>query len=169
LSRLYKAIFISLHKLYLSIERVLILNHGENSIGRWISVLYRCRKSYAGRRLEPYGIAGCQYLFLMTLYRNNGASQEKISDYLKIDKTTTAKAIKKLEDGGFVVRDIDASDKRAYMVFLTQKALDIIPHIQETMKNWENAVVEDISEDEYILLEKLLEKMADKARSISAV
>jgi DNA-binding MarR family transcriptional regulator len=117
--------------------------------------------------LEPYGIAGCQYLFLMTLFKNNGASQEKISDSLKIDKTTTAKSIKKLEDNGFVMRDVDFDDKRAYKVFLTQKALNIIPHIQETMKKWENIVISDISEDEYMLLEKLLKQMAEKAFNIS--
>ena len=139
----------------------------ENSIGKWISVLYRYRKSYASRMLEPYGIVGCQYLFLMTLYRNNGASQEKISDFLKIDKTTTAKAIKKLEDNGFVMRNINSNDKRAYKVFLTQKAMDIIPHIQETMNKWENIVISDVFEDEYMLLEKLLKKMAEKAYSVS--
>ena len=143
------------------------MNDIENSIGKWISVLYRGRKSYAGRMLEPYGIAGCQYLFLMTLFKNNGASQEKISDSLKIDKTTTAKSIKKLEDNGFVMRDVDFDDKRAYKVFLTQKALNIIPHIQETMKKWENIVISDISEDEYMLLEKLLKQMAEKAFNIS--
>jgi DNA-binding MarR family transcriptional regulator len=116
--------------------------------------------------LEPYGIVGCQYLFLMTLYRNDGASQEKISDDLKIDKTTTAKAIKKLEDNGYVKRVVDLDDKRAYMVFLTQKARDIMPTIYETMKNWEKIIISDISEDEYQKLEKILNKMAKKAYEI---
>jgi DNA-binding MarR family transcriptional regulator len=116
--------------------------------------------------LEPYGIAGYQYLFILAVYTNNGASQEKISDCLKIDKTTTARAIKKLEEGGFVVRNIDSDDKRAYKVFLTQKAVDIIPHIQETMKKWEDFVISDISEDEHMMLEKLLNKMAEKAYNI---
>ena len=139
------------------------MSNEENLIGKCISVLYRCRKSYAGRMLEPYGISGCQYLFLMTLSKNNGASQEKLSDLLKIDKTTTAKAIKKLEENGFVLRDIDFDDKRAYKVFLTQKAVDIIPHIKETMNKWESIVISDISEQERALLEKLLKTMADKA------
>lgn len=139
----------------------------ENSIGKFISVLYRYRKAFANKMLEPYGIAGCQYLFLLTLFKNNGASQEKISELLKIDKTTTAKAIKKLEDNGFVIRDIDSDDKRAYKVYLTQKALDIIPHIQETMNKWENIVLSDVLEDDYLKLEELLKKMADKAYNIS--
>jgi DNA-binding MarR family transcriptional regulator len=143
------------------------LENSEIMLGKWISVLYRCRKSYASRMLEPYGITGCQYLYLLVLHRSNGLSQEKISDALKIDKTTTAKAIRKLEDNGFVKRDSDASDKRVNNVFLTHKALDIIPHILETMKKWEDLVLADISDDEYALLEKLLKKMAETAHDIS--
>jgi DNA-binding MarR family transcriptional regulator len=138
----------------------------ENSIGKWISVLYRYRKSFASKALEPYGLAGCQYLFLVTLNKNNGTSQEKISEYLKIDKTTTAKAIKKLEDNGFVFRDIDDVDKRAYKVYLTDKAREIMPFIHETMSKWENLVLSDISEDEYEMLEIILKKMAEKAYGI---
>jgi DNA-binding MarR family transcriptional regulator len=139
----------------------------ENSVGKWISVLYRYRKSYVSKKMEPYGIGGCQYLFLLTLFHCDGASQEKISDALKIDKTTTAKAIKKLETGGYVTRKIDSGDKRAYKVYLTQKALDIIPYIQETMKEWEKIVVAGISEEEYFMVEKHLNKMAENACSIS--
>jgi DNA-binding MarR family transcriptional regulator len=142
------------------------LNSSDNLIGKWISVLYRYRKSYASKMLEPYGIVGCQYLFLMTLFKQDGASQEKISDNLKIDKTTTAKAIKKLEDNGYVKRVVDSADKRAYKVFLTQKAQDIMPKIYETMKNWESMVLSDVSEEEYLALEKLLNKMAEKAYGI---
>lgn len=142
------------------------MNSSDNLIGKWISVLYRYRKSYASKMLEPYGIVGCQYLFLMTLFKQDGASQEKISDNLKIDKTTTAKAIKKLEDNGYVKRVVDSADKRAYKVFLTQKAQDIMPKIYETMKNWESMVLSDVSEEEYLALEKLLNKMAEKAYGI---
>lgn len=156
----------TMHKIAVA-ERVVILDNGENSIGKWISVLYRSRKIYASRMLEPYGLAGCQYLYIMTLQKHNGASQEKISDCLKIDKTTTAKAIKKLEDNGFVVRDINLNDKRANKVYLTQKALDIIPCIEKVMERWENIFLSDISDDEHALLERLLHHMAVKAISVS--
>ncbi len=139
------------------------MSGGESSIGKWISVLYRCRMSYLGRTLEPYGISGGQSLFLLTLYFNNGESQEKISSCLKIDKTTTARAVKRLEDGGFVTRSVDISDKRAYKVFLTQKALGVVPHIHEALKRWEDLIKSEVTDDEYILLEKLLNKIADKA------
>ncbi len=139
------------------------LTFNETSVGRWTSVLYRYRKIYVNKRLEPYGLGGCQYLFLITLYQCGATSQEKISDYLKIDKTTTAKSIKKMEADGFVTRDVDAGDKRAYKVSLTQKALGMIPLIRETMSEWDKIIVGGISEAEYDMVERLLEKMSANA------
>ncbi|QAT48838.1 MarR family transcriptional regulator [Caproiciproducens sp. NJN-50] len=139
------------------------MHKGVSSIGKWISVLYRCRKSFAGRTLEPCGIAGCQYLFLLTLNCEDGASQEKISDDLKIDKTTTAKSIKVLEKNGFVTRVTDPGDRRAYQVFLTQKAKEILPRIQEAMAQWDEFIQADLTEEERRLLEGVLAKMAAKA------
>jgi DNA-binding MarR family transcriptional regulator len=136
-----------------------------NSIGRWISILYRYRKCYVNRRLEPYGIAGGQYIFLLTLNGHDGMSQEQVSDYLKMDKTTTAKAIKKLEENGYVERNTNSEDKRAYNVFLTQKARDVMPLIHDAVEKWENTLITGISEDEYQLLETLLSKMAENAYS----
>lgn len=143
------------------------VNQKENSIGRWISVLYRYRKSYVNKWLEPYGIVGVQFIILLVLFRRGGASQENISDHLKIDKTTTAKAIKKLENNGYLMRKKDPSDKRAYNVYLTQKALDIIPFIQQTVIKWESIVTSGIPDEEYHMIENVLEKMAENAYSIN--
>ncbi len=78
------------------------LHDSGNLIGKWTSVLYRYRKAFMARRLEKFGIVGGMFVTLLTVKEFNGASQERISDYLKIDKTTTAKAIKKLESEGYV-------------------------------------------------------------------
>lgn len=134
--------------------------------GGWINRISRYRRSFAGRMLEPYGVTGCQFPYLLALNRRGGMSQEEISDMLKTDKTSTAKAVKKLEEDGFVVRRTDASDKRTNRVFLTQKGLDTVPHILDTMKKWDEAVLADISEEEYDLLERLLRRMADSARDL---
>lgn len=139
------------------------MSGNSSSIGRWISILYRYRQNYLGKKLDPYNIGCGQHIFLMVLSKNNGVSQEELSEHLKIDKATTAKAIKKLEDEGYVVRDIDAMDKRAYQVFLTHKALDVIPVIEEAVKDWEKLITAGLSESERTLVEELLGKMAQNA------
>lgn len=136
------------------------MKHCEATIGRWISILQRYRKYYVSQQLEPLGIRGGHYIFLLMLSKHDGASQESISNYLKIDKTTTAKALKKLEESGYLNRQKDKTDKRAYQVFLTQKAWDALPVIHRAVREWEKQMLAGITTEEYNLLEALLCRMA---------
>lgn len=134
-------------------------DHG-STIGRWISVLHRFRQNYLGKVLEPYHIGSGQYFFLMVLAKNDGISQEELSDYIRIDKATTAKAIKKLEDEGYVMRTVDSMDKRAYRVYLTPKGVELLPIIESAVQAWECQATFDLTEPEKALAEVLLRKMA---------
>jgi DNA-binding MarR family transcriptional regulator len=100
---------------------------------------------------------------LLALYKKDGISQEEISGHLKIDKATTAKAIKRLENEGYIKRDINSEDKRAYKVFLTQNAFEIKPAIKNVLRNWSDILSEGLSKDEKSLVLELLSKMAKNA------
>lgn len=142
------------------------MSGASSSIGRWISILHRYRQNYLSKRLEPFNIGSGQYLFLLVLSKNNGISQEGLSNYLKIDKATTAKAIKKLAKDGYVTRAVDTTDKRAYQVYLTQKGWELLPLIEKYIYDWEKLVTVGFTENESQLLEVLLEKMAQNACQI---
>jgi DNA-binding MarR family transcriptional regulator len=139
------------------------LSENESSLGRWISILYRYRQNFLNKRLDPYSIGSGQHLFLLVLARNDGINQEELSDHVKIDKATTAKAVKKLEDAGYVERVVDRADKRAYQVFLTPKAWEIIPVIQAAVREWEVLLTRGLPENESVMAEEILEKMAHNA------
>ena len=139
----------------------------DNSLGKWIAVLHKNRKSYVNKQLEPYGFSGGQFIILLALSRHNGISQEEISEHLKIDKTIAAKSIKKLESNAYITRERNPSDGRAYNVFLTQKARDIIPLIRQAIIKWENAVTSGLTEQEYQTVERLLHEMAENAFRIT--
>jgi DNA-binding MarR family transcriptional regulator len=143
------------------------MNRNDHSISRSIAALYRYRKGYVNKRVDSFGAGGGHFVILLTLIKHNGASQEKISDVLKIDKTTTAKALKKLEDNGYVSRERDEKDRRAYNVYLTPKARDILPFVKETVGSWEREVMAEMTEEEFMLLEKLLGKMVERAAVIN--
>lgn len=129
-------------------------------IGIWASILHRHRQSFLSKRLEPYHIGSGQQIFLLFLASKDGISQEELSAFVKLDKATTAKAIKKLENEGYVVRSIDAADKRAYQVSLTPKAMEVIPLIEAAVKDWEMLITTGFSQQERSLFEELLGKMA---------
>lgn len=158
----FRFVLYQIVRIIIPLERMVSMSSG-SSIGRWISILYRYRLNYLGKRLESYNIGSGQHFFLKVLSKKDGINQEELSDFLKIDKATTAKAVKKLEEEGYVVRNVDVMDKRAYRVFLTNKALNVIPVIDEAVKDWEEFIAEGLSLHDMVLVEELLGKMAQNA------
>lgn len=138
-------------------------NFKKFELGRWISVLYRNNRWYMEQQMAVFDLGGGQHVFLFFLYSNNGASQDEISRALQLDKATAARAIQKLEDRGFVTRQVSEKDKRVNHVFLTQKAYDIEQQLRGFSEEWKAILVEDMSTEEVECLEKLINKLNTNA------
>jgi DNA-binding MarR family transcriptional regulator len=133
------------------------------SIGRYTSCIYRNFHKYMHDQLQEFSLGSGQFHFLMMLYRKDGVNQETLAETLQIDKATSARAIKKLEQQGFVTRKKDTNDRRNYNVFLTEKAKKLKPKIRKTLHNWTKILLKDISKEEEQRLYTLLEKIAQNA------
>ncbi|AVQ96555.1 MarR family transcriptional regulator [Ethanoligenens harbinense] len=136
----------------------------EQFIGRYISMLYRFRKSFMSRRLGDFGRVAGLYVFLLTLERHDGQNQEQISERLGIDKATTCKALQKLERQGYVRREVDERDRRAYRVYLAKAGHAVLPAIRGAIREWDALVTAELTEEEEQVLSGLLRRLAEKAR-----
>jgi DNA-binding MarR family transcriptional regulator len=143
------------------------MNENKNSLARWISLLHRYGHMYVGKQLKRYSMGKGHYIILNALYKKDGARQEQLADYLKIDKGTIAKVIKKLEDEGYIVRIVDEKDKRAYNVYLTEKALVVKPMIRKAMEDWTDILFSGFSEEEKRTSLALLERMGENATTFT--
>jgi DNA-binding MarR family transcriptional regulator len=130
-------------------------------IGKYISIIYRQGQCYINKRLEPYGIGSGQFIFLNILYHKDGIRQEDMAEFLDIDKGTTARAIKRLEEEGYVYRKTDSEDHRAQLIFLTQKAKDIEDDIKNILKSWTEILLSDFSMEDCKKAEELMEAMTN--------
>lgn len=137
----------------------------KNALGKWVSVINRYCHSYIAKNLKAYNLGCGQHAFLLTLYDNNGISQDMLSELLNIDKGTTAKAVKKLEEEGYITREVDSDDRRAYKLYTTEKALELIPHIIKVLDNCNQALSINFTEEEKDLALRLLRKMSENAVS----
>lgn len=130
-----------------------------NYIGRYISQIHRKGGSFISKELSGLGIGSGQFMFLLELYRGDGRSQEDLAETLNIDKGTTARAIKKLEEEGFLTREKDEVDKRAYKLYLTDKGKDIKESIYKVMSKWEIHMTSNLTEEEGKIVKTLLQKI----------
>ncbi|MBA4603075.1 MarR family winged helix-turn-helix transcriptional regulator [Thermoactinomyces mirandus] len=137
-------------------------NHHE-SVGKWISTIHRYSMIYKARKFMDVGIGSGQLGFLGVLYRKDGISQDELARKLNIDKTTTARALQKLEKQGFVSRKPSERDRRINLVFLTEKAFALEPMIKSVMKQWTEILVQGFTDDERTQLLDMLKRISDNA------
>ncbi|MBM7662722.1 DNA-binding MarR family transcriptional regulator [Bacillus mesophilus] len=133
------------------------------SLGRWISVLYRYGHVYVSRELEPFGIGKGQFMFLLVLYHEDGLSQDEMARRLNIDKGTTARAIGKLEEEGYVFRKTSELDRRLNHVYLSIKANDFKTQFFTILDRWTDILSEGLTQEEVRMAFDLLEKMSQNA------
>lgn len=128
-------------------------------IGKYISQIYRKGRAFMSKSLTEYDMGFGQMMFLLQLYKQDGISQEELSEVLNIDKGTTARAVKKLEEEGFLTREKDEFDKRAYKIYLTDKSKEKEDDVCNVLQEWENILTENITEEEKDTLINILKKI----------
>jgi len=135
----------------------------EKSIGRIISCIHRYTHIHMHKKMESYNIGSGQFFFLTRLYHHPGINQEMLAESLSVDKATCARAIKKLEEQGFVIRIRDETDKRAYQILLTDKAKKLKPQIKQILQEWTRNLLKGFTQEEQQQLFTYLERIEHNA------
>lgn len=90
---------------------------------REIGKIYRALNSFSDFLMKSIDLEKGQYQFLVRVKENPGINQQQLSTILLVDKTTTAKAIKKLTSKGYIIKEVEEKDKRNFKLSLTEKGL----------------------------------------------
>ncbi len=133
--------------------------------GKYIAAIFRHQQILINHDLKPYGIGSGQYIFLIKIYQNPGISQKELSALVKIDKATTAKALKKLEEQGYIYRAIDKEDKRYNKLYVTEKGEGFTPKLMEILGNITDSLSVGISDEQYKDIIEGLKLILDNVQS----
>lgn len=126
---------------------------------RDIGMIARALDSISNIEFKEVDLTRGQYLYLVRICENPGIIQEKLAEMIKVDRTTTARAIKKLESNGMIERLEDKENKKIKKLYPTKKGAEIYPFIIRE-NNYSNAVaLNGLSDDEAKQLEYLLKKV----------
>lgn len=131
------------------------------SYGRCFSIIYRHAKKVNNKVLKEFHLSGFQHHYMMEICRNPGISQEDIVKHHKIDKGAMSKAIKSMVDMGYVRREQNPQDKRAYRLYPTEEAMAISGKCKRQVKEMAKRMEEGLTEEEIQTFKKLLLKVTD--------
>lgn len=127
-----------------------------------IAIIYRSHLGYMIKELEDYRIGSKEFDFLMTLYYTDGISQENLAKALYVSKATSSRAIQNLEIEGYVYRQKDKNDLRAYRVYLTEKGAKTRYVILEKLISFVDTLLSDFTPKEKEIFRRLIRKASHK-------
>ena len=128
-----------------------------------INTISRCQTLFRNKELGAE-LNGSYHMFVYSVMRSPGSSQEELAKRLCLNKSTVARALASLEAEGFVERVPDSEDKRKLLVYPTEKMEAIYPEVRRVSLDWREKLLSDLSAEETELAKSILEKMESAAR-----
>jgi MarR family transcriptional regulator, transcriptional regulator for hemolysin len=119
----------------------------ELRLGYLIHDVSRLRRTLFDKWLSPQGITRSQWWVLAFLSRNDGMPQTELALELDVGKVALGALIDRLEDGGFVKRKLDPSDRRVKRVVLTKQSMALIETVRETNAEFNQRILTGIPLD----------------------
>ena len=141
------------------------MNDRRASLVKLANMLYRCTQAYTNEVLKKYRLGSGNYPFLMILFKNEGINQNQISRELNVDKAMSARVIKNLIELGYLMKEEDPEDSRAFKLYLTEAAKAIIPDIKKELRIWNETITKDLSENEKDKIIDLLSMVLKNAKN----
>ncbi|MBS4534999.1 winged helix-turn-helix transcriptional regulator [Clostridium sp. D2Q-14] len=117
-------------------------------IGKYLGMIHRLHIMLIDKKLESHDITHSHFFLLLSVYDNEGITQNDLCELYKIDKGAVSKGIKKLIEENLVVKLKDSEDKRKQLIYVTEKAKKIEKEIKGVLGLVEDDITKEISEEE---------------------
>lgn len=131
----------------------------EKLILREIGAVSRCIYSIGDIKYKDKNLQRGQFIFLLRICENQGINLIELSNLMKVDKTTSTKAVQKLINEGYLEKKEDSLDRRVWRVYPTLKGQEVYRYIAHEEEKSSEIYYKDFSkkekEDLFILLEKM--------------
>lgn len=133
------------------------------SISRYIMMISRCSNQFRSERLRDTGLCGQHCAYILRVCREPGTTQDAIAREICVNKSNVTRQLAALEQNGFVERRPCEADSRAMEVYPTEKALAALPEVRAVLREWNECITADFTEEEKTQFLDLLARAADRA------
>lgn len=92
------------------------------SMGFVTNRLARLFAQHLHAKIAPMGLAPAQFMTLLELWDGDGLTQAELTERLDVEQATMANTLTRMERDGLIERTPHPEDRRAQLVWLTEKA-----------------------------------------------
>ena len=131
----------------------------ERSIGKQITHVARYLNRCIDLKTAHLGVGSATIPFLTYLYEHDGIHQEEMAVNLQFDKSSVTRAVKALEQKGYVRKTVDPEVKRKNRLTVTSQGLGIRDELHEILRQSTREVFRGFSPGEIAFYFKFTEKI----------
>lgn len=110
---------------------------------------------------QEEGIPDSYRPVIMFLYRNPGASQKSIADFLNVTASAVNQVVKSMSDEGYLRKETDPVDKRSCKLYLTAHGEELAVRLYRRLDESDDAITAFIGAEQEDALMKLLHELTD--------
>ncbi|MCT4584543.1 MAG: MarR family transcriptional regulator [Peptostreptococcaceae bacterium] len=133
----------------------------KHEILRKIGELTRTIHAIVEPKFKEYGLKRGQFLYISRICENEGINQNELSNLLKVDKTRSAKTIKKLIEEDFITKIRDENDARAFLLYPNKKGKEIYKKVIAEENRQIDICFEGFQENDKKIILSLISKMTE--------
>lgn len=130
-------------------------------LNRYVSIMDRLMKMYYDHGLADFEIGWGQQFYVEYIYDHPGTSAQEMVKYIRVDKATLTKVVKKLVQIGYIKVVEDEKDRRIKRLYLTDLAVPAAKRIKEIHNSFYETLCMDIPSEDVQLAEKTMKHMVE--------
>ncbi|WP_426454300.1 MarR family winged helix-turn-helix transcriptional regulator [Paenibacillus sp. S-38] len=134
-------------------------DHEEHSLGFILNTTASLIKRVMSTHMKPLDLTPEQFGALMQLSMRDGISQKKLAEVMYKDQPTVGKIIEKLESKGWVRREPDPADRRAFVLRLTEEADSKRADLQAYSDQMYVQALDGVTQEEFKELIRIINKI----------
>jgi MarR family transcriptional regulator for hemolysin len=125
-----------------------------------LTVVARQLRVAFDQAVEQSGLTRAKWTLIAAVARHPGATQRLIAEALEVREITAGRLVDRLCDEGYLRRDENPSDRRAYCLYLTPAAQPVLDTLDELAKVHEAAIFAGFDAEDVESLDALLDTIA---------
>lgn len=130
-----------------------------DTFGFLLSDTARLLRKRFDERARQHGATRAQWKALLAISRHEGINQGGLAELLEVEPITLCRLIDRMEEAGLVERRRDPRDRRAWQLFLTDKAHPVLEELHATAAELMEQTLRGISETQTRMMTDLLNQI----------
>jgi DNA-binding MarR family transcriptional regulator len=139
----------------------------QNSVGYQVNHLARLLAQTLRIQIAPHGVVPGQFAQLLALYEREGLTQNQLCDEVRIDQSTMAHTLQRMERDGLIERLPDPVDRRRALIMLTERARDLRNGLVQAAQEVNAVATRGFTDEEVTTYMELTARMIDNLQADS--